>query len=140
LSVFLVDTNVFSEARKQRPEGAVLRWLREQDPATIYMSVITIGEVAHGIKRLREGATRERLSSWLAELEAQYGPRILPVDRHVVEAWAAISASFELPTVRRMPVDLLIAATALAHGLTIVTRNVRDFDGTGVEVVNPWDL
>lgn len=130
---YLIDTNVLSEARRRSP--AATAWLRAVDPAELFLSVITIGEVAKGI------AVRERidpvaaaaLGRWLNGLRQGYADRILPIDDAVATAWGQLMArrTFSVP-------DGLIAATARIHNLTVVTRNEADFAGAGVDTVNPW--
>ena len=130
---FLIDTNVLSEARRHSPPAVA--WLRAVDPAELFLSVVTIGEVAKGI------AVRERtdpvaaaaLGQWLTGLRHAYADRILPIDDSVATAWGQLMARRTLP----VP-DGLIAATARVHNLRVVTRNVADFADTGVDVVNPW--
>jgi predicted nucleic acid-binding protein len=130
---YLIDTNVLSEAcRRSAP---AIAWLRAVDPAELFLSVITIGEVAKGI------AVRERtdpvaaaaLGRWLNGLRRDYADRILPIDDAVATAWGQLMAR------RAFPVpDGLIAATARVHNLTVVTRNAAHFADSGVDVVNPW--
>ena len=130
---YLIDTNVVSEAR--RKSAPATAWMRAVDPAGLFLSVITIGEIAKGV------AVRERtdpvaaamLGRWLSDLRDAYADRILPIDDAVATAWGQLMAR------RTFPVpDGLIAATARVHNLTVVTRNVADFAGAGVDVVNPW--
>jgi predicted nucleic acid-binding protein len=130
---YLIDTNVLSEARRRSPPA--VDWLRAVNPAEIFLSVITIGEIAKGI------AMRERtdplaaaaLGRWLNGLRDAYADRVLPIDGAVATAWGQLMARRTLP----VP-DGLIAATARVHNLRLVTRNVGDFADTGVDVVNPW--
>jgi len=130
---YLIDTNVLSEVRRRSAPATA--WLRAADPAELFLSVITIGEVVKGI------AVRERsdpvaaaaLGRWLNGLRRDYADRILPIDDAVATAWGQLMAR------RTFPVpDGLIAATARVRNLTLVTRNVADFAGAGVDVVNPW--
>ena len=105
-----------------------------------YVSVITLAEIQKGIELLAEGNRRAQLQQWLErDLEAWFSGRVIPVDRHVAGRWASLVAE-GARTGRSLPaVDSLIAATALAHDLTIVTRNARDFEGTGATIINPWE-
>ena len=141
MSGFLIDTNVLSEYnRPGGPDAGVKRWLETTDRRTQFVSVITLAEIQKGIELLAEGKRRAQLQQWLAEdLETWFAGRVLPVDHRVGMRWASLvahgtRAGRPLPTV-----DSLIGATALAHGLTIVTRNTKDFEGIGAAVINPWD-
>jgi toxin FitB len=141
MSGFLIDTNVLSEYnRPGGPDAGVKRWLEITDRQSQYVSVIALAEIQKGIELLAEGKRRVQLEQWLKQdLEEWFSDRILPVDRQVAGRWASLlvqgaRAGRHLPTV-----DSLIAATALAYDLTIVTRNTRDFEGIGVTIINPWE-
>lgn len=135
---YLLDTNAVSEWVKPRPNRGLVSWLHEVDEDRTYLSVLSLGELRKGIERLPEGAKRERLSAWLADdLVDRFAGRILPVDVQVSDVWGRMVARAELVG-RVVPgIDGLIAATALAHRLDVVTRNVAHFDGV-VDVINPW--
>ena len=130
---YLVDTNVLSEARRGAPEAVA--WLRSVDPAAIYLSVVTLGEIAEGIaiKARRDLRAASALTAWLDRLRDRHRDRILAVDDRVALAWGRLAAERPRPMA-----DGLIAATALVHDMTIVTRNVADFDGCGIGIINPW--
>ena len=133
---FLLDTNVVSEFRKRdRCDIGVAAWMSAADPDALFLSVLVIGEIRRGIEnvRRRDSVTAEVLELWLNRLVAAHADRILPVDAPVAEAWGRLEAAASLPTI-----DGLLAATALVHGLTLVTRNVRDFARTGVDCLNPF--
>jgi predicted nucleic acid-binding protein len=137
---FLIDTNVLSEYnRPGGPDPGVKQWLEITPRQLQYVSVITLAEIEKGIELLPAGRRRTRLEEWLQqELETWFSGRILFIDRQVASRWASLVAQCmrggrPLPTI-----DSLIAATALAHDLTVVTRNVADFQGTGVSTINPW--
>ena len=137
---FLIDTNVLSEYnRPGGPDAGVKRWLETTDRQTQYVSVITLAEIQKGIELLDPGKRRTSLEQWLRQdLEAWFSGRVLPIDRHVGSRWASLVASGQRVG-RLLPAfDSLIAATALAHGLTIVTRNLSDFSGIGASTINPW--
>jgi predicted nucleic acid-binding protein len=141
MSGFLIDTNVLSEYRRARgPDAGVKRWLETTDLQSQYASVITLAEIQKGIELLAEGKHRTQLEAWLKQdLEAWFAGRVLPVDRNVAARWASLVAH-GVRTGRALPtVDSLIAATALAFDLTIVTRNTRDFEGIGATTFNPWE-
>ena len=138
---FLIDTNVLSEYnRSGGPDAGVKRWLETTDRSSQYVSVITLAEIQKGIELLAASKRRVELEQWLKQdLEAWFAGRILPVDRQVASRWASLVVQ-GLRVGRPLPtIDSLIAATALAYDLTIVTRNVRDFAGTAA-TVNPWEV
>lgn len=136
---YLLDTNVVSELRKigdGKADANVAAWIDAEDAASFFISAITILELERGVLGVqrRDAAQGARLRAWLDNhVRPAFAGRILPVD----DAIATRCAHLHIPD-RRNEVDVLIAATALVHGLTVATRNVRDFAGTGVVVVNPW--
>jgi len=133
--MYLVDTNVISEARRNTPQA--ITWLRSIDPFSVHLSVITLGEVMRGIalKQRSDPRAAAHLSEWLRKLRHDHGDRILPITDQIAVEWGRIAA--ERP---RGDADGLIAATAIVHDLIVVTRNVGDFDDTGASVINPWDI
>jgi predicted nucleic acid-binding protein len=142
MSGFLIDTNVLSEYnRPGGPNPGVKRWLETTDRQYQYASIITLAEIQKGIELLAQGRRRAQLELWLAQdLELWFAGRILPVDREVAMRWASLVAQ-GTRTGRTLPtVDSLIGATAIAHDLTMVTRNTKDFDGIGVRTINPWTI
>lgn len=136
---FLLDTNVISELIKSEPDRNVVRWIEETEESVLFLSVLTLGEVRGGIERLNPGKRRGRLESWLtADLRRRFQDRILSVNDTIAERWGALSA-MSAKKGRPVPViDGLLAATALHHGLVLVTRNDADVSGTGVQTLNPW--
>ena len=133
---YLVDTNVLSELRKgRRCNASVAAWFSGVADADLCLSVLVVGEIRRGIEavRRRDGARAAALDQWLARLVRDHGERILPVDRRVAEEWGRLIA-----TRATSVVDVLLAATARVHGLTLVTGNVRDVQWTGVSCVNPF--
>ena len=137
-SGFLLDTNVISEALRPRPEKRVVAWLREHD-ARSWLSVVTIGEIEAGIRGAPDPRRAEALSAWLDRvLIPQFSHRILRVDLEVARAWGARVASARARGTPAGAVDALIAATAAQHGLSVATRNVRDFAHLDVDTVDPW--
>ncbi len=133
--MFLLDTNVISAARKF--DRSVSGWIGNQGRYDLWLSVITLGEIARGVvKKERKDPTSARhLALWYQQLRLRYADRILDIDDQVVEEWGRIDA---IRT--RSTTDGLIAATAIVHNMTVVTRNVADFADTGVAVLNPWEL
>ena len=137
---FLLDTAVISELVRKSPSDAVLKWIDGQDEASLYLSVLTIGELEKGVARLPASVRRSRLQSWVRrDLVERFGGRLLPIDMRTAARWGAVAGESEKRG-RPLPViDCLIAATALVHGLAVATRNVGDFERCGATCVNPWD-
>jgi len=136
---FLLDTNVVSEPTKPQPDSGVIDWLAEADEDHVFLSVVTLAELRHGVERLDAGARRSRLDRWLTdELPIRFEGRLLQIDLEIADAWGRIMARAQRGGRPMAVMDAFIAATALRHGLTLVTRNVRDFEGTGVLLCNPW--
>ena len=132
---YLLDTNVVSELRKPSPHPGVRAWLQSVPGAGTFLSVLTLGEVRRGIERMwaRDETQASALERWLTSLEEGFADRILVVDRAVADAWGRVSAATPLPVV-----DGLLAATALVHGLVVVTRDTDPFERVGVPYLNPW--
>jgi toxin FitB len=136
---YLLDTNAVSEWVKPRPDPGFVRWLDEVDEDRTYLSVITLGELRKGAERLADGRRRDRLDRWLTgDLPGRFGGRVLPVDAIVADEWGRLLARAGHAGSPVGGSDALIAATAKVHGLQIVTRNVRHFAATGVDVISPW--
>lgn len=134
----LIDTNVLCEAMARRPRPEVVAWLDAQPAEAVFLSVLSIGEVDFGIASLADGAKRSGLLAWRNGVVARVGERLLPVDSEVAAAWGGVRARARAAK-RTMPqIDALLAATAQVHGLTVVTRNWRDFQGWGGPIHNPW--
>lgn len=139
MSGFLLDTNVVSELVSPKPDDKVLHWVEQTDESILFLSVLTLGEIGNGVERLRPGRRRGRLESWLqVDLPRRFEDRILPVDSAIADRWGAATAVAAAKG-RPVPViDALLAATALHHELTLVTRSGSDVAGTGVTTLNPW--
>ncbi|MBN8596219.1 MAG: type II toxin-antitoxin system VapC family toxin [Planctomycetes bacterium] len=135
----LIDTDVLSEARKPDGHASVKQRLAAADPSDLFISVISIGEIAHGIARLPAGARRRDLETWFGMTERHFADRILSIDRDIAQLWGEITAKAASAGRTLHAADGLIAATALHHGLRIMTRNVKDFEATGVLLTNPWE-
>jgi toxin FitB len=133
---FLIDTNVASELGRPRPDRNVVAWSNSVPADAQYLSVLTFGELTRGVAQLagREPPRSAALQRWLTGLQQAYADRIIGVDREVAEQWGRLEAKRTLPVI-----DSLIAATALVRGMTLVTRNVRDIEDTGVTFLNPWE-
>lgn len=139
MSGFLLDTNCISELVRSRPEPQVLEWLEAADESLLYLSVLTLGEIRKGVAGLAQSKRRTRLETWLElDLQVRFSERILPIDAHIADRWGLLSAEARRKGRLLSAVDGLLAATALHHNLTIVSRNVSDFADTHAPVVNPW--
>lgn len=136
--MYLLDTCVISETRAKKPDAAVIEWLSRQPPETLYLSTITIGEIKNGICMLGDTKKARALSEWLNELQATFSPRVLSVNATVAECWGEILAANAKSGNTRPAIDALIAATAKVDNLILVTRNIRDMDGMGVKLLNPF--
>ncbi|MDA8230843.1 MAG: type II toxin-antitoxin system VapC family toxin [Magnetospirillum sp.] len=133
--MYLLDTVVLSELRKRERATSVVRWLGDKPATSLFLSAVTIGEIERGIvrQRAKDAAFAEALEAWLNVTLRTFEDRILPVDAAVARRWGQMSAR-----IGNDGADLLIAATALEHGLTVATRNLRHFEPTGVAVVDPF--
>ena len=133
---YLLDTHVLSELRRKTPDASVLEWFARRPPSTLYLSVLTLGELRKGIEGVADSKRRLTLNDWLeTDLTAFFVGRILPIDARVAERWGRLLAAAGCP----LPaIDSLLGATAAHHGLSIVTRNEKDFADMGLDVINPW--
>ena len=133
--MYLLDTNVLSALRKGDDRSNLTRWMSAQRMSDLYVSVASVAEVERGVtrQRRRNPTFARTLASWVDGVLAIYGERILPVDLAVARRWGILSG-----VLGHQSEDLIIAATALEHGLTVVTRNIRHFEPTGVPVLNPF--
>ena len=136
---YLLDTCVISEVTKKRPSAKVLTWLDVQDEMSLFLSVLTVGELQKGVSKLPTSRKRRQLQHWVAqELPRRFTGRLLAVDAEVAVRWGTISGRAEQQG-RPVPVlDGLLAATALVAGLTLVTRNTPHMHATGVPLFDPW--
>jgi len=138
---YLLDTNVVSEWVKPRPDPGVIAWLAEVDEDRVFLSVITLAELRHGIGRLAPGARRNRLDGWLSgELAGRFEGRLLPIDEGVGDLWGRMMARTQAAGQSMGAMDAFLAATAQRHGLALVTRNDADFRPAGLTLVNPWTI
>jgi hypothetical protein len=138
---WLLDTCALSEYAKKAPAPKVIDWLDEQDETSLFISVITLGEIEKGILKLRasDPLRSQKLTAWLGKVEQRFAGRILPLDAAALHVWAQIAAHSELAGQPLPVMDGLLMATAQCHGFTVVTRNVQDF-AQYPQVLNPWGL
>jgi toxin FitB len=137
---YLLDTNIPSETLRPHPDPRVVFWLQRQAQSSQFLSVITVGEVHRGITLLMPGAKRTQLASFLeVTVPSWFAGRILPVTQAIAERWGVLDGQRQAAGRPLGVADGLIAATALAHDLTLVTRNTKDFTGLGVPLLNPWE-
>ena len=137
---FLLDTNVLSEVQRPAPDLKVLGWLDVVDEDRVFMSVASIAELRRGIALMDDGRRRAALTAWLAnDLPARFAERILPIDHAVAERWGDLMAQSRRSGVALSVMDGFFAATALATGLILATRNVKDFASFNVPLFNPWE-
>jgi predicted nucleic acid-binding protein len=137
---FLLDTNCISEVVRLTPDARVMAWIEAVEESLLYLSVLTMGEIRKGLAALPQGKRRSRLETWLeVELQARFSGRILSIDAAVADRWGLLAPSAKTKGNPLSTIDGLLAATAIHHNLTIVSRNVGDFRNTQVPVVNPWE-
>ena len=138
---YLLDTNIPSELIRSRPNYRVNEWVRGLDQRTLWISVITLGELRRGFELAREPERRAFLENWFTTtLLPEFTGRILGVTQAIAERWGTLDAIATKNGTPLETADGLIAATALTHGLVVVTRNVRDFTAAGVTIFDPWTL
>ncbi len=135
---FLLDTCVVSEFLKQDPDAQVVAWVGDQLEDSLFLSVLTIGEIRKGTAKLRPSRRRAELEAWLGKMIDRYGERVLPISVAVADRWGLVKASAERAGKPLSVIDSLIAATALVNDLTVVTRNEQDFAATGAKLLNIW--
>jgi len=140
VSGFLLDTNVISELVKPRPETNVTAWVEGTDESLLYLSVLTLGEIRRGIAVLPQSRRRANLEAWLdKDLPARFEDRILAIDQEVADRWSLLTAAARNSGIVLPVIDGLLAATALEHNLTLVTRDTGKIPSMGVAVFNPWE-
>ena len=134
---YLIDTNVLSELRRKEPNPRVVAWLQARPRQSLFLSVLTLGEIREGLERVPEPARKQALLDWLeVELPNYFVGRVLAIDAATADRWGRLMAQAARP----LPaIDALLAATALHNDLALVTRNTKDFAGLDVPLINPWD-
>ena len=135
----LLDTCLLSELARREPDAGVIAWLSRQDERDLFLSTLTLGELHRGARQVTDARRRRRLDEWIErDVVARFGARLLSIDTAVALRWGELHADAHAHGGVLPAVDSLLAATALTHGLSVVTRNTPDFDRTGVSTVNPW--
>jgi predicted nucleic acid-binding protein len=138
---FLLDTCLISELIKKTPHPQVIEWLEACDEDSLFLSVLTIGEIQKGISKLSDNTRKASIEKWLEnDLIERFSYRILPITMEISLTWGQISGNAEAKGVLIPTIDCLLAATAIAHNLTLVTRNEKDFKDTPVRILNPWEI
>ena len=137
---YLLDTCILSEPFKRQPNPHVLAWLRSVDQATLYTPAPVLGEMSKGVAKMPAGGRREMLEKWLGDYRRFYSDNIVDFDADVAMTWGGLVGRLQLAGISLPVIDSQIAATAICHGMTLVTRNVRDMQATGVQVFNPFPV
>ncbi|HDL64095.1 MAG TPA: type II toxin-antitoxin system VapC family toxin [Proteobacteria bacterium] len=136
---YLLDTCVISELLRKKPEPRVIGWLSEQEERSLFLSILTLGELEKGIFKIPDGPLRRQLRNWIdLDLRKRFQDRILPVDGDVADRWGSLSGEAERKGEKVPVIDGLLAATALTHGLTLVTRDIEHATPTTAIIFNPW--
>ncbi|MCY3702799.1 MAG: type II toxin-antitoxin system VapC family toxin [Rhodospirillales bacterium] len=136
---FLLDTNVISETVRPRPDKTVLHWIEAQTPSDLFLAAQSIGELVRGVRKVREQARRERFARWIEQdLARQFDGRILPFDASAAAVWGRLMGNGDRTGHRPSAADAQIAAAAIQHDLTLVTRNVKDFRSFDIQLLDPW--
>ena len=137
---YLLDTCIISELVRPSPDNSVLRWIDSRNEFDLYLSVLTLGEIQKGIAKLSSGKKKSLLAAWLKdELVVRFEERIIPVNSGVAMMWGTMLGKAEKNGQPLSAIDALIAATAKMYDLVVVTRNVRDMEASGVDILNPWE-
>ena len=134
----LLDTCTLAELRKSSPDAGVVAAVQAIPDAQLFVSVLSVGEIAKGIGLLAAGKKRESIAAWLAALESQFSDRLLGIDAQTAKLWGELTARAQKKGTVIPATDGLLAATALRHGLSVMTRNETDFKASGARIVNPW--
>ena len=136
---YLLDTCVISEIIKKKPSKKVTKWVKKEDESNFFISVLTIGELHKGIEKLTESKRKEKLHNWVEnDLKERFWNKIIDIDMQVATIWGKIQGVAERAGKPMPTIDSLIAATGIAHHITVVTRNTSDMEESGVVLLNPW--
>jgi len=136
--MYLLDTCLLSELIRKEPNQGVLDWIKDKEESSLFLSVLTIGEIRKGIVKLKLSTKKKELTLWFAELESRFKDRIIPIDIQISLKWGEIQANLEVNGNSMPTIDSLIASTALCKNLIVVTRNGKDMKQSHVEILNPW--
>ena len=138
---YLLDTCVISELVRPVPDNRVVRWIESQNEFDLYLSVLTLGEIQKGISKLSHGKKKSTLTAWLKdELEVRFAERVLPVNDAIALMWGNMLGTSEKNGQPLSVIDALIASTATVHNLVVVTRNISDFSGCSIDILDPWSI
>jgi len=135
---YLLDTCILSEPFRRQPNQHVIAWLRSVDQSLLYTPSVVLGEIRKGVEKMPASVRRDLLEKWLADYRRFYADNIIAFDAEVAMTWGELVGRLQLQGVSLPVIDSQIAATAIHHGMTLVTRNMRDMQATGVEVFNPF--
>jgi predicted nucleic acid-binding protein len=137
---YLLDTCVISEIIRPKPSTKVTKWVKQEDESNFFISILTIGELHKGIEKLDESRRKEELHNWVDnDLKERFWTRIIDIDLQTAMTWGKIQGMAERIGKPMPAIDSLIAATGIAHHLTVVTRNISDLKASGVALINPWE-
>jgi toxin FitB len=140
MSGFLLDTNCISELVRPKPEPRVTDWMDAADESLLYLSVLTLGEIRKGVAGFAQGRRRTHLETWFeVNLQARFSGRIVPIDSAIADRWGLLASEAKRKGKTLSVIDGLLAATALHHNLTVVSRNASGFTAAQVQVLNPWE-
>ena len=134
----MLDTCLLSELIRKEPNQGVLDWIKDKEESSLFLSVLTIGELRKGLVKLKPSTKKKELTLWSAELESRFKDRIIPIDIQISLKWGEIQANLEVKGNSMPTIDSLIASTALCKNLIVVTRNGKDMKQSLVEILNPW--
>ena len=135
---YLLDTNVVSELARRIPDDNVVRWFSSVEEDALYLSAPVIGELVFGVSKLEDGVQKDRYAGFVQEIRNRFGNRVLTFDDTTAEAWGRLRGALVRRGKTLPMIDSMIAAMALVHGMTVVTRNTRDFETAGVSLYNPF--
>ena len=136
---YLLDTCVISELIRKKPNQGVVNWLSDKEEYSLFLSVLTIGEIKKGISKLPNSKKKEELGRWLIQLQKRFDDRIIPIDSDVSLKWGQVQGDLEKNGKSMPSIDALIACTGLVHNLIIVTRNAKDIERSKIETIDPWE-